>query len=72
MYFQMRKIMNSAVVYPEDAEKDAMSLFKMFFSAMGDKGGPEEGQDGEGEEDKNKDIWENEGSITGKVIQGYA
>jgi len=46
MYFKVRKMMNSAKIYPESAEKDAKELFDLFFKIMKEKDG--------GEEDSNK------------------
>ncbi len=46
IYFKMRSIINSANVYPENAESDAKDLFKLFFKMMqqgDDRRGPSEG-----------------------------
>ena len=73
----MRSIVNSAKVFPADAEKDMEFLSQFFFSAMG--GGPEgpeesevfEGEDKAEEEGKAEEggLWESKEKITGKVIQ---
>jgi hypothetical protein len=41
MWFKIRKIMNSAKVYPEESEKDVKTLFKAFLKMMMEGGGPE-------------------------------
>jgi hypothetical protein len=67
MYFKIRSIMNSAKIYPADAEGDAKDLFKIFFGMMmeGDRKGPP----GEEEvEDKTPENWEDKEVLTGEVI----
>jgi len=75
MWFKMRSLINSAKVEPTSAKGDVKSLFKSFFSIMGE--GDENGPPGEeiDEEETKKleeiegDIWESEGVLTGEVIK---
>ena len=74
MWFKMRSLMNSAKVEPKSAKGDVKSLFKSFFSRMGeDDQGPlgEEvgGEEMEKLEDMEGDLWESEGVLTGEVIK---
>ncbi len=70
MYFKVRKIMNSAKVYPEEAQEDVDLLFKTFFKMMMQEGDNKDGnqenieEEGENTDGKNKEFL----STTGEAI----
>jgi len=77
MYFKIRNLINSAVVYPESAEKDIKDISKLFFKmlrkSMGGDRGPEmeEGEEIEEFEKLEKEVFGGKAGMTGKIIKRW-